>query len=613
MDNESKLKIIIEAQNRAQKAFDEANSQLDQAQKKYSSVSDRIGAVGDKMKDVGGKMNTRLTLPIVAGAGIAIKAFSDLQETLSKIDVTFGDNSGTVKAWADNAIKSMGLAKQSALDAAALFGDMGAGMGQSRDEATKMSMSLTQLGADMASFKNVSFERAQTALAGVYTGETEALKSLGIVMTETNLQEFAASKNIKKKLADMTQAEKVQLRYNYVMEKSANAQGDFARTSDSIANKTRMTKERAKELSAEFGEKLAPVMNKLLEIGNKVLDFFGGLNDQQQKTVLIIAGVVAGLGPLLTILGNVTTVVGGFIKVAGAMNTGLQSLGISVGTLGAVGLFALAGSFLSANSSAARFNERMQKLGFDTTVLKSTFDVTKISQDLLRQSTDMVKAAQDNLTSSSNNLANAQLGVEAANLRVEQAQKNYNQAVRRYGPDSLEARQANLDLKQAQQGVKDAADQAREAVKRKEEAESKYAEKRDLERATINATNALKDQDSWLNRVYEKANRKPVPGTLYYDLAKSQKLPGFASGVRNFGGGMAVVGERGPELVNLPRGADVFSNVESKNIVKNATRREVSSTGSPAIGSMTNNFNIYNETDVSRVARDIGFQIARAS
>jgi len=314
MGDEEKLKIIIEAHNKAQKAFDEANAQIDRTQKNFTSMGEKLDAAGEKMKTVGTKMTKFVTLPILAGAGLSIKAFSDLQETLNKVDVSFGKSSNEVKKWSETSIQKMGLAQQSALDAASLFGDMGTGMGQNQKDAAKMSMGLTQLGADMASFKNVSIDRAQTALAGVYTGETEALKSLGIVMTETNLQEYAASKGITKKLSAMSQAEKVQLRYNFVMDATKNAQGDFARTSDSIANKTRTAQEKTKQLSAELGGKLAPVYQKLLEVGTKVLDWFGKLSEGNKDLIVKAALVAAALGPVVRIMGSLITSVKGVHK-----------------------------------------------------------------------------------------------------------------------------------------------------------------------------------------------------------------------------------------------------------------------------------------------------------
>ena len=304
MNDEAKLKILIEAHNRAKQAFDEVNGQVAKTEKRFESMSNKLEKVGGKMKDVGAKMTTRLTLPLVAGAGLAVKAFSDLSETINKVDVSFGNNSNEVKKWAKTSITSMGLAEQSALDAAALFGDMGTGMGQTTEEASKMSRELVQLGADLSSFKNIGVAQSQTALAAIYTGETESLKRLGIIMTQTNLEEYARANGITKTIAEMTQAEKVQLRYKFVMASTTNAQGDFVRTSDGIANQTRMTGERVKQLAADFGEKLAPAFIKLLEVGSRVLDFFANLTGGQVTAIIIFAGLVAALGPVIAIIGN---------------------------------------------------------------------------------------------------------------------------------------------------------------------------------------------------------------------------------------------------------------------------------------------------------------------
>lgn len=280
-----------------------------------SKMNAKLKNVGKSMQNIGSKMTTFVTLPIVAGAGFAVKAASDLEETINKVDVSFGKSADTVKEWARTSVKSMGLAEQSALDAAALFGDMGTGMGQTRAEAAKMSMKITQLAADMASFKNVSFERAQIALAGVYTGETEALKGLGIVMTQRNLQEFALSKGIKENITKMEQSKLVALRYAYAMSVTKNAQGDFARTSGGAANQTRMLGERIKQLSADIGAKLMPLYMKLLKFANKLIDKFNGLNDSQKKMILIIAGIVAAIGPLLMVFGTLITSVGTIITL----------------------------------------------------------------------------------------------------------------------------------------------------------------------------------------------------------------------------------------------------------------------------------------------------------
>lgn len=294
-----------------------------------NSLGSKLSSVGSRMRDVGKTMTVGLTLPIVAGFGLAVKAASDLNETMNKVDVAFKDQAKNVKEWASTSLKSMGLARGSALDAAALFGDMSTSMGLNTKQAYKMSTGLVQLGADLASFKNISFERSQVALAGIYTGETEALKGLGIVMTETNLAAFAQSKGITGNIQDMTQAEKVNLRYAYVMSVTKNAQGDFARTFGSTANQVRYSKERVKELSAEFGQKLLPITGRILESLNKLLDKFIALTPEQQNFIIKVAGITAGLGPLLSVLGPT-------IKGFGSLVTTFKSLsekGVAVGKI----------------------------------------------------------------------------------------------------------------------------------------------------------------------------------------------------------------------------------------------------------------------------------------
>ena len=200
-----------------------------------------------------------------------IDVASDLNETVQKTDETFKGNAATVKEWANTSITNMGLSKQTALDTAALYGDMGTGMGLSTDKAAEMSMTLTQLSADMASFKNVSQETTSNALKSVFTGETETLKNLGVVMTQENLQEFAKKSGIKKKFKDLTQNEKIELRYNYVMANTKNSQGDFLRTLGGFANQQRVGEELKKEYQQRLGDVMLPTFTKFAKLRNDFL------------------------------------------------------------------------------------------------------------------------------------------------------------------------------------------------------------------------------------------------------------------------------------------------------------------------------------------------------
>jgi len=584
MTDEAKLKILIEAHNRAKQAFDEVNNHVDKAEQKFSSLSDRLDKMGAKMKDVGGKMTAGLTLPIVAAAGISVKAFSDLNETLNKVDVSFGEQSATVKAWAKDSIKSMGLAQQSALDATALFGDMGTGMGQTQTEAAKMSMGLTQLGADMASFKNVSFERAQTALAGVYTGETEALKGLGIVMTQTNLEEFARAKGINKSMSEMSQAELVQLRYAYVMDQTKNAQGDFARTSDGLANKTRTSGERMKELSAQIGEKLAPIMDKILEIGNKVLDWFNSLSDKTKNIILVIVGLVAAIGPLLMILGTLIP------AIAAIGSTGLIVIAVIAAIGGAIFLIIQHFGGLQQTLDAAKeaFNRLWAVIG---PILMPAFTSLKdaIVNDLwpaLQRLWDLIEPVLLptlkvlGIIIGVVIIAQIYIFINVIKIVIEVLGWIINVIVNVI-TWFFNAGKAVWNFGVA---VKDAVVSAYNWVADKVSGIINWF--RNIGSSIGNAMGSVTNTitapfksafnaiaNFWNNTVGKLDFKAPdwVPGIGGKGFSMP-KLPTLYTGVRNFKGGPAIVGDvagRGGEIVNLPRGTDVFSNQESKNILRN--------------------------------------------
>jgi len=272
------------------------------ANKTVDSLSKKTDGLSKSFTNAGKTLTAGLTVPISALSTIAIKNASDLNETMNKVEVAFGDNADEVKSWGDTTIKQFGIAKGTALDMASLYGDMATGMGVNTKEASKLSTNLTGLAGDLASFKNVSIDVAKTALAGVFTGETESLKQLGIIMTQTNLEQFALSKGITKSMDKMTEAEKIQLRYAFVVDRSKNAVGDFARTSDSTANQTRIAGETFKELTADLGQQLLPQFNKLLSTGIKIMDWFRGLTDEQKKLIITIAKVLAVIGPALIII-----------------------------------------------------------------------------------------------------------------------------------------------------------------------------------------------------------------------------------------------------------------------------------------------------------------------
>lgn len=208
---------------------------------------------------------------LVALGKQAIETASDIQEVQNVVDTAFGSMSYKMEQFAKTSVKQFGLSQLSAKQMGSTFMAMASNMVGSAETASDMAINLTKRAADMASFYNRSAEDTATALHGIFTGETEVLKQYGIVQTEVNLQEYAAAHGINKKISAMSQAEKVQLRYNYVMEQTGLAAGDFERTSGNWANQVRILKEQFKELLGVLGTGLITVLNPVVKFLNVVL------------------------------------------------------------------------------------------------------------------------------------------------------------------------------------------------------------------------------------------------------------------------------------------------------------------------------------------------------
>ena len=206
----------------------------------------------------------------------AIDAASDLSEVQNVVDVTFGDSSGRIDAWAKQAGKAYGLTEKQAKQYTSTIGAMLKSQGMADDEIVKTSTDLAGLAADMASFYNLDFDTAFQKIRSGISGETEPLKQLGINMSAANLEAFRLAQGIEKTYAAMSQSEQTALRYQYIMQATADAQGDFARTSDSYANQQRILQLNMENLSASIGGKVLPVITKFSGLLNDV--FAGNLS-----------------------------------------------------------------------------------------------------------------------------------------------------------------------------------------------------------------------------------------------------------------------------------------------------------------------------------------------
>lgn len=201
----------------------------------------------------------------------ALELGSDLQEVQNVVDVTFTTMSDRVNEFAQNMATAAGLSETMAKRYVGTYGAMSKSFGFAEAEAYEMSTTLTKLTGDVASFYNITQDMAYTKLKSVFTGETESLKDLGVVMTQSALDAYALANGFGKTTSAMTEQEKVALRYRFVLDQLSAASGDFIRTADGWANQTRILKLQFDSLKASIGQGLINILTPVLKVINTLL------------------------------------------------------------------------------------------------------------------------------------------------------------------------------------------------------------------------------------------------------------------------------------------------------------------------------------------------------
>lgn len=257
-------------------AGNQVSRNMDQIGDSASRVANQAGAGFGKLSGI---LKGGLAILLGGGAILAITRFgkscvdlgSDLAEVQNVVDTTFPTMNAQIDKFAKNAIEQFGLSETVAKKYSSTFGAMARAFGFSEKEAYNMGTALTGLSGDVASFYNISTDEAYTKLKSVFTGETETLKDLGVVMTQNALDQYALQNGYAKTTAQMTEQEKVALRLAFVQEKLSLASGDFAKTSDSWANQVRVLKLRFDSLKATLGQGLINILTPVVKIINSIV------------------------------------------------------------------------------------------------------------------------------------------------------------------------------------------------------------------------------------------------------------------------------------------------------------------------------------------------------
>lgn len=261
-----------------------------------------------------------------------IELGSNLTEVQNVVDVVFPTMNKKVNEFAQNAESTFGLSETMAKKFTGTFGAMANAFGFSEKESYKMSTALTGLAGDVASFYNISQDEAFTKLKSVFSGETETLKDLGIVMTQTALDQYALANGFGKTTSAMTEQEKVALRYAFVQQQLQNATGDFSRTSDQWANQIRILSLQFDSLKASIGQGLINLFLPIVKVINLVLGKLMTLaNAFKSFTAMIMgkktSGASASLDKTATSAGKVSNSLNNATSSANKLNKSTKKVG----------------------------------------------------------------------------------------------------------------------------------------------------------------------------------------------------------------------------------------------------------------------------------------------
>jgi uncharacterized protein YoxC len=296
-----KIDIVADVQ-KLQQGVDQANKQLgglDASVKKVQGLTTAFAGVAVAAKGfsiAGGFINS------------ATDAASNLEETLSKTNELFGTSTKEVVAFAKSAAKNLGQSSQQALDASANFAIFGKAAGLAGSDLVDFSTDFVGLASDLASFNNTSPEQAINAIGSALRGEAEPLRAYGVLLNDATLRQAALELGIVKTTKEaLTPQQKVLAAQKVIYEQTTSAQGDFARTSDGLANSTRILEAEQADLNANLGETFLPVMKLVNDAMRVAVNVFASLPGPVQQIIVVTGLAIAILGPFLLLINAIKT------------------------------------------------------------------------------------------------------------------------------------------------------------------------------------------------------------------------------------------------------------------------------------------------------------------
>jgi hypothetical protein len=343
-----------------EKVGNAADKNLGKADDRMKKASASLTSFGSKALAVGGLA--------VAGLASAANAAGDLGEAVAATEVIFGDAADTILEYGEAAADTIGQSNRAALQAAATFGTFGKAAGKTGEELATFSTDLVTLSSDLASFKNVEPEVAVEALGAALRGESEPIRQFGVLLDDATLKNRALEMGlISTTTGTLPPAIKVQAAYAEILAQTTDAQGDFARTADGLANSQRTATARMEDAKAAIGEGFLPILTAVTEKAGALASGFSDLNTKTDGVASqVLAFGVVGLGAagaISFLAGKALQAVDNFSKLGGALtgvDGGLSKLGKGVVGLGAV-LTVASAVYVGYSSSKKEAEARTRK------------------------------------------------------------------------------------------------------------------------------------------------------------------------------------------------------------------------------------------------------------
>ena len=302
----------------------ELDSGLGTAETKAGASAKKIGG---SMVSAGKKMTLGLTLPII-GAGVAAGEFAvDLQESQNAVNVVYGDAAAIIDEYGKTVATTAGLSRAEFNQLGAVTGAFLKNVGFDAAGAAEKTIQLTERASDMASIFNTDVSQALNAIQSGLKGEFNPLEQFGVKLNAAAINARALEMGLADANGELNDSAKATAALALVMEQTEQFAGDFAATSGDLANASKIMKAQFIDTAAALGTQLLPIGLKIVQFISDLVAKFSALTPAQQKTILIIGGIVAAIGPLITIIGGLITAFGAISAfIAGPVGIALGGL-----------------------------------------------------------------------------------------------------------------------------------------------------------------------------------------------------------------------------------------------------------------------------------------------